>query len=226
MSDDDIVEFINGRLKQEKELVDIAKELVEEAIDLGSTDNVSVIIIKLDKKFQKLITKSAQLEAKETKQGKDKRQSSSVDDSEEHETSWKKSSGWWKKDYHSPKKSDKNKVTTPPPPTTSTIPQSTEAKITKETELTTSSQTTTKTENSVPVISIISGQQTTSHSTKEGGKKRAELDSSKDKRSTSNDRKSTKAHKSSEKTRHNSGGKPSRKRNDSCESNSNKSTES
>jgi serine/threonine protein phosphatase PrpC len=62
MSDDDIVTFINDGLAQEKELDEIAKELVEEAIELGSTDNVSVIIVKLDKKFQKLITKSAQLE--------------------------------------------------------------------------------------------------------------------------------------------------------------------
>lgn len=62
MSDDDIVSFINEGLGQEKDLDEIAKELVEEAIELGSTDNVSVIIVKLDKKFQKLITKSAQLE--------------------------------------------------------------------------------------------------------------------------------------------------------------------
>lgn len=62
MSDDDIVAFINDGLAHEKDLIDIAKDLVEEAIDLGSTDNVSVIIVKLDKKFQRLITKSAQLE--------------------------------------------------------------------------------------------------------------------------------------------------------------------
>lgn len=62
MSDDDIVSFINDGFAHEKALEDIAKELVEEAIELGSTDNVSVIIVKLDKKFQKLITKSAQLE--------------------------------------------------------------------------------------------------------------------------------------------------------------------
>jgi len=60
-TNDEVVTFINTRIDKEVVLETIANELVEEAIDRGSTDNITVVIVKFNpkclKKFLKTIRK-------------------------------------------------------------------------------------------------------------------------------------------------------------------------
>eukprot|EP01126_Amoeba_proteus_P016852 TRINITY_DN1792_c0_g1_i15.p1 TRINITY_DN1792_c0_g1~~TRINITY_DN1792_c0_g1_i15.p1 ORF type:complete len:323 (-),score=60.32 TRINITY_DN1792_c0_g1_i15:1459-2427(-) len=65
LSNEDIVAFVSHRINLKLDLFDITKELAEEAIEMGSTDNISIIIIQFHKKFQKLVEKSFQLQSKE-----------------------------------------------------------------------------------------------------------------------------------------------------------------
>jgi len=61
MKNIDVVNFVREDIKNNIELNQMAENLVNEAFDLGSEDNISVIIIILDKKIRKLLMKQSKM---------------------------------------------------------------------------------------------------------------------------------------------------------------------
>jgi len=54
---DEIIEFIRNRLERKDSLQNIVQELVEEAIDRGANDNITVIVVKFEKVFKTILKK-------------------------------------------------------------------------------------------------------------------------------------------------------------------------
>jgi protein phosphatase 2C family protein 2/3 len=58
-SNDEVIEYVKKALEDDKlDINAIAKALADEAIDRGSGDNITVIIIKFDKKYRKILQKA------------------------------------------------------------------------------------------------------------------------------------------------------------------------
>jgi len=67
-SNEEIVDFIKSRMeKNTLPLEQIVQELVEEALDRGTDDNISVIVVKFTKAYQKYLKKQKKNEAKSQK---------------------------------------------------------------------------------------------------------------------------------------------------------------
>jgi protein phosphatase 1B len=66
MSEQEVQEFVSSRLDK-MSIKEITKLLVEEALELGSQDNISVILVKIEKGFQKLMKKATKYEDKKSK---------------------------------------------------------------------------------------------------------------------------------------------------------------
>lgn len=63
-SNTEVIEYINRLLSESKEISEIAKALAEEAIDRGSGDNITIIIIKFEKRCRKILNTTAYRSAK------------------------------------------------------------------------------------------------------------------------------------------------------------------
>jgi len=55
-TNEEVIEYITQKLVSTLDLSEIAKTLAEEAIDRGSGDNITIIIIKFEKKFRKILS--------------------------------------------------------------------------------------------------------------------------------------------------------------------------
>eukprot|EP01125_Pyxidicula_operculata_P017276 TRINITY_DN6045_c2_g2_i2.p1 TRINITY_DN6045_c2_g2~~TRINITY_DN6045_c2_g2_i2.p1 ORF type:complete len:579 (-),score=180.95 TRINITY_DN6045_c2_g2_i2:103-1839(-) len=58
ISNEDIIKFVKERLDTKVPVSDVCKEIVKEALERGSTDNISVVIVKFEKKFKKKLLKA------------------------------------------------------------------------------------------------------------------------------------------------------------------------
>jgi len=56
-SNEEIISFIKNGLVGNANLETVIKELVEEAVDRGSDDNITIIVVKFEKNFKKLLKK-------------------------------------------------------------------------------------------------------------------------------------------------------------------------
>jgi len=58
-SNEEVITFIKNGLTSSASLETVVKELVDEAIDRGSEDNITIIVVKFEKTFKKLLKKRA-----------------------------------------------------------------------------------------------------------------------------------------------------------------------
>jgi len=62
-NNNDVINFIKTGLAKEMSLETVVKELVEEAVDRGSEDNITIIVVKFEKTFKKLLKKKVKKQA-------------------------------------------------------------------------------------------------------------------------------------------------------------------
>lgn len=78
MSPQEIHDFISMRLATNVPLGDICKLLVDECLDLGTQDNVSIIIIKVGKPYQKILKQSEKYKDQSLKKSQKNQKKSSL----------------------------------------------------------------------------------------------------------------------------------------------------